>query len=174
MRIDLFDDNVKNDSGFIPLNPEYLSTKTEQPKEENPIAEIQKTEISKELPDSKHPLFLEALLEKEDKTSTDPLKNYDYFLPEIQENPTDKIFSNYEKFDQEQIKYWKDLYGWQPELIERVVIDRMLIAENLEKNPVNTTKCLNKLFKAQYAGYVENPYYDRHAYTFNFYDYNYA
>jgi hypothetical protein len=123
--------------------------------------------------DTKHPFFLEAISEKEDKSSTDPMKNYDYFLPEIQENPTDMIFSNYNKFDQEEIKYWKDLYCWQPELIEIVVVDRMLVVANLEKNPVNTTKCLNRLFKAKYARYVENPYYDRHAYTFNFYDHNY-
>jgi hypothetical protein len=145
----------------------------EIPEKEIPETVIAKVENLKVKTDTKHPLFLEAISEVEDKSSTDPLKNYDYFLPEIQDKPYDKIFSNYDKFDQEQIKYWKDLYGWQPELIERVVVDRMLVAANLEKNPVNTTKCLNKLFKAQYAGYVENPYYDRHAYTFNFYDYNY-
>jgi hypothetical protein len=105
---------------------------------------------------------------------TETFKNNNELIqPEKEKEPYDKIFSNYDKFDQEEIKYWKDLYGWQPELIERVVVDRMLVAANLEKNPVNTTKCLNKLFKAQYAGYVENPYYDCHAYKLNFYDHNY-
>jgi hypothetical protein len=111
----------------------------EIPEKEIPETVIPKVENLKVKNDTKHPLFLEVLSEKEDKSSTDPMKNYDYFLPEIQDKPYDKIFSNYDKFDQEQIKYWKDLYGWQPELIERVVGDRRLVDANLEKNPVKKT-----------------------------------
>lgn len=53
------------------------------------------------------------------------------------------------------LKFWEMVFNDAPTLKEYELINILLKLENLEENPSNNTKMLNKIFKAEYNGYIK-------------------
>jgi len=57
--------------------------------------------------------------------------------------------------DSQTLKFWEMVFNDAPTLKECNLIDILLKLENLEENPSNNTKMLNKIFKDGYNGYIK-------------------
>lgn len=59
-------------------------------------------------------------------------------------------------FNPQIIEYWKNIFSLagKPLLRERELVDAMLAYHQKEDTPVNVTKCLGKIFKDKYRGYL--------------------
>lgn len=63
---------------------------------------------------------------------------------------------NSQKFNPQIVEYWIKIFevaGKSP-LCERELVDAMLVYHNRPGTPVNNTKCLGKIFKDKYRGYL--------------------
>ena len=71
-----------------------------------------------------------------------------------------KITQTAKSLDPQTLKFWEMVFNDAPTLKERELINILLKLENLEVNPSNNTKMLNKIFKAEYNGYIKqtSPY----------------
>lgn len=67
----------------------------------------------------------------------------------------EKISKTAKSLDSQTLKFWEMIFNDAPTLKECNLIDILLKLENLEENPSNNTKMLNKIFKDEYNGYIK-------------------
>lgn len=63
---------------------------------------------------------------------------------------------NVRKINPQIISYWQQIFGLagKGRLRECELVEAMLSYHRVEKNPTNETKCLGKIFKDEYRGYL--------------------